>query len=256
MNKKVVVAGVLTSVAVLGGTASIGVAEAMANGSNHMEMNGEGHNFLKYNISVNDYYESSYRKENVKFDDGVMSLNFQAEGDGYTSGEYLTKADYGYGMYQVRMKPAKNSGLVSSFFCYKFVENTDGGDEIDIEFLGKDTTQVQFNYWNKGHGGHEYMYDLGFDASEDFHVYGYYWNVEGITWFVDGEPVYTAYQDIPDHAGQIMMNLWCNSKDPGWLGEFEYSAPVKAEYDWFMYDEADSVEEAMDLATKYLNKTE
>lgn len=44
--------------------------------------------------------------------------------------------------------------------------------EIDIEVLGKDTTKVQFNYYTNGVGNHEYMYDLGFDASEGFHTYG------------------------------------------------------------------------------------
>lgn len=40
-------------------------------------------------------------------------------------------------------------------------------DEIDVEVLGKDTTKVQFNYYTNGTGNHEYLYDLGFDASED-----------------------------------------------------------------------------------------
>lgn len=255
MKKKWLVTGILASVLVLGGSVSIGVMEASANNATHLEMNGVINNLFKYAASENDCFVSRFRKENVTFDEGIMSLNFRKDEAGYVSGEYGTQNKYGYGMYQVKMKPAKGSGVVSSFFSYTEVDDADGGDEIDIEFLGKDTTKVQFNYWDKGHGGHEYMYDLGFDASDDFHVYGYYWNIEGITWYVDGEPVHTAYQNIPENPGRILMNLWTGN-DEGWMGKLNYTSPMKADYDWFVYDEANSVEEANVLAQQYLNKTE
>ena len=41
------------------------------------------------------------------------------------------------------------------------------------------------------------MYDLGFDASQGFHTYGFDWQPDKITWYVDGKAVYTAYSDIP-----------------------------------------------------------
>lgn len=44
---------------------------------------------------------------------------------------------------------------------------------INIEILGKDTTKVQFNYFTDSRGDHEFFYDLGFDASEDFHDYAF-----------------------------------------------------------------------------------
>ena len=101
------------------------------------------------------------------------------------------------------MKPSANGGTASTFFVCtgpydtKYVLDENGDyvldengqrltqnnphDEIDIEFLGKDTTKVQFNFFVDGKGGNEYMYDLGFDASEEFHTYGFRWEVDAIT---------------------------------------------------------------------------
>ena len=98
-------------------------------------------------------------------------------GINYSGAEFRTfnQNRYHYGLYEVCMKPAKSDGIVSSFFTYTgpYDEPKTQWDEIDIEFLGKDTAKVQFNYYVDSKGGHEYLYDLGFDASEDFHVYAF-----------------------------------------------------------------------------------
>ena len=131
------------------------------------------------------------------------------------------------------MKPAKCVGTVSSFFTYT---RNPQWDEIDIEFLGKDTTKVQFNYYTNGVGGHEKLYDLGFDASEDFHEYGFYWQKDSIIWYVDGVAVYKATTNIPQYAGQIMMNLWNGIGVDKWLGAFDDTKlPVTAQYKWIGY---------------------
>lgn len=56
---------------------------------------------------------------------------------------------------------------------------------------------MQFNYYTNGVGKHEYMYDLGFDASEDFHTYAFEWKEDGITWYVDGKEAYKATENLP-----------------------------------------------------------
>lgn len=135
---------------------------------------------------------------------------------------------YGYGKYSVVMKPAAAEGVNSSFFTYTGPKDKNPWDEIDIEFSGKDTTTVQFNYYHNGAGDHEHLYHLGFDAAKDFHEYGYEWKEDSITWFVDGKAVHTVTardgDTIPSAPGHIMMNLWAgNPKVPGmkdWLGEY------------------------------------
>lgn len=173
--------------------------------------------------------------------DGSLKLTLDREKSGrYISGEYRTRNFYGYGMYEVSMKPIKNDGMVSSFFTYTGPhENGNPWDEIDIEFLGKDTTKIQFNYFTNGVGEHVYLYDLGFDASEDFHTYGFNWEPGKITWYVDGEAVYSAKRDIPTTPGRIMMNVWNGVNVDGWLNPYDGNVPLTAEYQWASFTKAE-----------------
>ncbi|MBQ7757182.1 MAG: glycoside hydrolase family 16 protein [Oscillospiraceae bacterium] len=167
----------------------------------------------------------------VKFEDGVLKLKIDKIVEGqYRGGEYRTNDMYGYGLYEVEMKAIKNVGVVSSFFTYTGPSDNNPWDEIDIEFLGKDTTKVQFNYYTDGVGGHEYMHDLGFDASEDFHKYAFKWEKDKITWYVDGQEVYSATENLPSTPGKIMMNAWNGVGVDGWLGRFDGTTPLTAEY--------------------------
>ena len=112
-------------------------------------------------------------------------------------------------------------------------------DEIDIEFLGKDTTKVQFNYYTDGKGNHEKMYDLGFDASEDFHTYGFEWSEGSIKWYVDGKEVHSAAENIPKTPGRLMMNVWNGRGVDAWLKPYDGTAPLTAEYQWARFTAAD-----------------
>lgn len=185
-------------------------------------------------------FNCTWRASNVNFNNGKMELSITRDTKGgtkpYAAGEYRTNSTYGYGLYQVNMKPAKNIGTVSSFFTYTGPSANTPWDEIDIEFLGKDTTKVQFNYYTNGVGGHEYIYNLGFDASTSFHTYAFNWQRNYIAWLVDGREVYRAYSNIPSHPGKIMLNLWPGTGVDSWLGAYNGVTPIKAYYDWMAYD--------------------
>ena len=184
-------------------------------------------------------FDCIWRGANISFQDGIMTMKIDSDGENaspkWSGGEYRTREFYHYGMYEVRMKPIKNDGVVSSFFLYTGPSDSNPWDEVDLEFLGKDTTKIQFNYYTNGVGGHEYIYDLGFDASEDFHTYGFEWREDSITWYVDGEAVYTAKEDIPSTPGKIMMNVWPGIGVDGWLKPFDGKVPLEAQYDWFQF---------------------
>jgi endo-1,3-1,4-beta-glycanase ExoK len=163
----------------------------------------------------------------------IMKLlldNTPSSGKLYSSGEIQTLDTAHYGSYRVRMKPAKGSGLITSFFTYAL----SGNAEIDVEFLGKNPTQVEFNYYTNGVGDHETVHDLGYDASMSFHEYGFDWAPGSITWFVDGIAVHTetgTRGPLPTEASPIFINLWSvNSTGEAWAGAFTYTGPVSAEY--------------------------
>lgn len=182
----------------------------------------EGHVYAEFSNGMPDGWECAdgwcngsmfnvtWRKKNISFENGKMQLcidNDATPKDGvpYSGGEFRSRSFYGYGRYEVSMKAIKNDGVVSSFFTYTGPSDQNPWDEIDIEILGKDTTKVQFNYFTDSQGNHEHMYDLGFDASEDFNTYAFEWHEDKIVWFVDGEEVYTATEIF------IQKSRWRNS---------------------------------------------
>ncbi|MGL5150589.1 MAG: family 16 glycosylhydrolase [Clostridium sp.] len=190
-----------------------------------------------------------WRKENIKFQDGIMSLKIDKDPVGtvrpYSGAEYATNDKYGFGYYNVRMKPIKNDGVVSSFFTYVDKSGTDYAGiahEIDIEFTGKDTTKVEFNYFTDGVSAGGFIHDLGFDASYEFHEYGFLWLPDSITWFVDGKEVFrtegvrSTNYEVPSAPGNIMMNVWPGNL-PGWLKPYDGKTPLTAEYDWASFKE-------------------
>ena len=186
-------------------------------------------------------FNVTWRADNVTFENGNMQLIIDNDktpegGIPYSGGEFRTTGFYGYGRYEVSMKAITNDGVVSSFFTYTGPSDNNPWDEIDVEILGKDTTKVQFNYFTNGMGNHEYMYDLGFDASEDFHTYAFEWHEDKIVWLVDGVEVRGVLDDIPVTEGKIMMNAWCGTGVDGWLNAFdEVNMPLTAEYQWVRF---------------------
>jgi hypothetical protein len=184
-------------------------------------------------------FNNTWRADCVEFSGSEMHLRIDIddqEGDyPYKAGEYRTNnSDFGYGLYEVNMKCGVGSGTVSGSF---FMFNWDPWDEIDIEFLGKDPTLVQFNHYTNGVGGHERIHNLGFDASQDFHTYAFEWLPGVINYYIDGDLVHTTTDNVPTNPGQIMMNTWPgNVRTKKWLGTFNPDIlPVYAHYDWVSF---------------------
>lgn len=176
--------------------------------------------------------------ENVTFQNGTMRLHLTdqqtAERD-YAGAEYRTINMYRYGKFVVRMKAAPGSGIVSSFFTYRAPPEP-VWNEIDIEFLGKNTNQIHFNHWwDEWPNCSPVTFTLDYAADVEFHEYSIEWRPHYIKWAVDGNTVYVATEDIPIYPQQVMMNIWISDNVP-WAGPFNPSVlPVYAEYDYVRY---------------------
>ncbi|MDP9126704.1 MAG: family 16 glycosylhydrolase [Pseudomonadota bacterium] len=150
--------------------------------------------------------------------------------------EIHTKIPTGYGTYEVRMRPAAGPGLNTAFFTY--VGPGTGApewDEIDFEFLGKNTHAVQVNYYTNGKGGHEAIVQLPFDASKSMHEYAFDWTETKIRWYVDRKLVHETPDGavMPKNPGLVYLTLWAGgSQMNGWLGPFHYIDPVTADVEW------------------------
>ena len=127
-----------------------------------------------------------------------------------------------FGHYEVEMQAARGDGVISSFFTYTGPYFGDPHDEIDFEFLGRDTTKVWINRFAKGKRLPGRWIDLGFDAAAAPHLYALDWFPDRLVWYVDGREILrieAPEHAIPDIPGRIYVNIWTGGPDQAlWSG--------------------------------------
>nr|WP_070958760.1 family 16 glycosylhydrolase [Hyphomonas sp. Mor2] len=182
------------------------------------------------------YYGGPWLLENIiqQHDRLILRVNASVDGAPPTMAEMRTREKYGYGRYEVIMRPSGESGVVSTFFTYTGPWDGDPKDEIDIEFVGKRPTIAEYNYWKNGQTGEYSREPLGFDYSERLNLFAFEWHPDEIIWFVNGEEHYRSPRDasqIPTHPGNIYLSAWTGR--PGmypWTGPPEFGESAQAEY--------------------------
>ena len=136
----------------------------------------------------------------------------------FTSAAIVTHQKFLYGKFSAEIKPTSVPGLITGMFLHRNGPH----QEIDIEFLGKDTTKMLVNvFYNPGVEGAklEYGYrgtptliNLGFDASKEFHLYEIEWSKHIIRWYIDKNVVYERIlwnpTPIPNLPMEFNINLW------------------------------------------------
>ncbi len=159
----------------------------------------------------------------------------------YKGAELRTNESLLYGRFEVRMKSAAGSGLLSSFFTYHDTPNLPAQwNEIDIEILGRYSDEVQYNIITQGQVNHVVEQAVKFNPHQGFHVYAIEWTPDYVAWQVDG---FEIYRETASHVQQLfyaqknMMNIWLPD-NPNWVGNFDPAIlPVYAYYDWVKYYE-------------------
>ena len=161
----------------------------------------------------------------------------------YRGAEYRTIDEFLYGRFEVKMKTAVGSGVVSSFFTIDDYwangqSSTSNWREIDFEALGNISNAIQTNIITAYETHHEELIYTPFYPYNSFHIYAFEWTPVSIKFFIDDQLVRQDYNDyVSTHnTGQkIMMNIWQPIWE-SWVGEFDESIlPVYAYYDWVKY---------------------
>jgi hypothetical protein len=175
---------------------------------------------------------------------GLMLCPFVLTAKDFKGGEIRTTESFLYGRFEVKMKSAKASGVVSAFFTfYDQPDFTNKWNEIDVEILGRYEDEVQFNGITGKHVMNEHRQKLLFNPHSDYHVYAFEWTPEYIAWFVDGNEVYRNTGDYVTNMSQpqkIMLNFWA-TEFIEWSGKFDgEKLPLRAEYDYVKYSSYDA----------------
>ncbi|MEM9618936.1 MAG: family 16 glycosylhydrolase [Pseudomonadota bacterium] len=174
--------------------------------------------------------DTGFHKENIHIENGQMTLHLSDipyRGRGHTGASYKSRGLYHYGQYDVVMKAASGSGVISAFYTYTGPVYGRPHDEIDFEFLGRNTREAQLNFYVDGEPQLGVGVPLGFDAADDFHLYTIIWAQGRIVWKVDGEEVYRverAVSTMPRHPGKIIADIWAAKGLDKWAGRINKRA--------------------------------
>ncbi|KAK4185533.1 concanavalin A-like lectin/glucanase domain-containing protein [Podospora australis] len=115
-----------------------------------------------------------------------------------------------FGRVEVTMKAAPGAGIVSSLVLL-----SDTLDEIDFEWLGADSSEVQTNYFSKGQTTtyNRGQFNPAPNNQAEFITYAIDWTADRIIWYVGGTVVRTLrYADAdgqyPQTPMQIKFGAW------------------------------------------------
>ncbi|KAJ5372484.1 Concanavalin A-like lectin/glucanases superfamily [Penicillium concentricum] len=140
-----------------------------------------------------------------------------------------------FGVVEAHVKMAKGAGLISSV-----VLESDDLDEIDWEWVGYNTSQVQSNFFGKGNDS---SFDRGgyhdvTNADTEFHNYTTYWDQDKLQWWIDGDMVrelkYTDEKALfgknyPQTPCRVQFSLWPAGSPNARKGTIEWAGGL---VDW------------------------
>lgn len=190
-----------------------------------------GDNYVADYAQQDNWIATAFDPDNISFTDAGMEMRIEKRrdrGKPYSGSEFQLDGYYGYGRYEAVLKGAVGSGVVTAFFTHTGDYFGDPHDEIDFEFLGRDTRVVQVNYFTDAEVAGAELVNLGFDYTKDFHLYAFEWKHDSIRWFVDGKLIHevraeTAKVPIPSASGRAIALLWTGAGDQlEWMGKPNY----------------------------------
>lgn len=182
---------------------------------------------------------TAWRRSNAEFSHDHLALRLAPVTDNSTEKDFIgaevqSRGVHGFGRYEVVMRPARAHGVISSFFTYTGPHFGDPHDEIDIEFLGRDTTRMWVLAFSGGQKLPGEFLELGFDAADAPHLYAFEWKANEIIWFVDGTEVYrvqSATPSVPRTPSKIYMNIWAGGPEQrNWSGVAPADTQAEAQY--------------------------
>ncbi|KAJ5555204.1 Concanavalin A-like lectin/glucanase subgroup [Penicillium sp. DV-2018c] len=184
-----------------------------------------------FNTSLNEKIWNMKTGE-YKFDDEGAQFTLSEEGQStlLQSNFYIF-----FGVVEAHVKMAPGAGLVSSV-----VLESDDLDEIDWEWVGYNTSEVQSNFFGKGNdsswdrGGKHYVPN----ADTEFHNYTTYWDQDKLQWWIDGEkvreldyndPLTIGGSQYPQTPCRVQFSLWPAGQKDAKQGTIEWAGGL---VDW------------------------
>ncbi|KAI5793333.1 concanavalin A-like lectin/glucanase domain-containing protein [Geopyxis carbonaria] len=142
------------------------------------------------------------------------------------------RTDIRYGSFRAALRLSRVNGTCGAFFWYR-----SDTDEIDIEFLSKDTAPAAHlslhsarlqpggadadpdEEWDPASGTPtlHHVAALPFRPDSGWHEYRFDWTPERVSFFADGRWLHDVARGIPDKPGPLFLNHWSDGR-PVWTG--------------------------------------
>jgi beta-glucanase (GH16 family) len=138
----------------------------------------------------------------------------------FSSGELQSHQAFQHGYFEARMRVPRGDGLVTGLFTYTRPSGTSTWEEIDIEILGRNTRVMELTYHIHGRSRKTEI-ELGFDAADDFHTYGFEWTADAIRWYLDNRLVHEvsgAGVREMRRSQRLYLQLWNSAQLHQWVG--------------------------------------
>ena len=173
---------------------------------------------------------------------GVCFCASSAKAKPYKGAEVFSQSQHQYGRVEVRMRMARGSAILSTFFTYKPGSEGAGAawEEIDVEGFGKsNATTWQSNLLvGNPRMGSEQVHEAGLSLADGYHTFTIEWTPSTVVWFMDGVE---ARRTTGGQANQLTslhnfrFNLWASDVS-SWAGAFDASALPAYQYvNWIRY---------------------
>jgi len=189
-------------------------------------------------------FRTAWSRNNARIVDGALELSLRppradvpaerGTAKDFIGAEVQRQPLTRYGRYEVVMTAARGEGVISSLFTYTGPHFGTQHDEIDFEFLGRDTTKVWLNRFVDGQKLPGEWTDLGFDSAEAPHLYAFDWTSEEIVWTVDGRELLRVKAEdkpLPVTPGKIYINIWAGGEpQEAWSGNAPDGTEAVARY--------------------------
>jgi beta-glucanase (GH16 family) len=176
---------------------------------------------------------SFYAADDVFIRDGAMIVRAQNRpmgGRSFTSGQAVTKFDFQYGRVEIRAKMPKGQGFWPALWMLPSDGSTSGWlPEIDIyESINNESRYFGNHHFPSGSGQSQLgPVPVNTDTTA-WHVYGFDWTPQSLTWTLDGQPVVSTTN--VDATNQHRMFLLITFALGGsWPGPPDGSTPWPSE---------------------------
>ncbi|AUX23862.1 endo-beta-1,3-1,4 glucanase [Sorangium cellulosum] len=173
----------------------------------------------------------------------ALAVSSTAVAKPYKGAEVYTPQGYLHGRIEVRMRMARGSGILSTFFTYKDGSEQSGAfwEEIDIEVFGKDDARSWQSNIITGMGTRvtsEQEHTADVSLADGYHTYALEWTPDYVAWSFDGKEIRRSTGEQVGtlrNPQSLRFNTW-SSDVTEWVGPFDDSVLPQHQFiNWIKY---------------------